>query len=147
MITPNYWLRTLFSHELRWLIFLPLSMLALTLVVIVGQHLSPLVLGVESGFARELISFGTVSFLSPFALMLVGAWIAPTHRVPVAVGMASLCVMLHVSIWPTGIDNPVTQSTFFQSAFLYTLGFLATSVGIFLAWCLGKSTFRSDWEN
>ena len=64
-----------------------------------------------------------------------------------AVGMASLCVMLHVSIWPTGIDNPVTQSTFFQSAFLYTLGFLATSVGIFLAWCLGKSTFRSDSED
>ena len=141
MTNPDYWRRVLDSHEFRWLVFLPLSMLSLTLVVMVGQQLSPRVLGIESGFARELVSFGTVSFLSPFALMLVGAWIAPSHRVLVAVGMASLCVMLHVSIWPTGIENPVTQSTFFQSAFLYTLGFLATSVGIFLAWCSGIGIF------
>ena len=147
MTKPDYWRRVLDSHEFRWLIFLPLSMLALTLVVMVGQHLTPPILGIESGFGRELISFGTVSFLAPFALMLVGAWIAPAHRVLVAVVMASLCVMLHVSIWPVGIDNPVTQSTFFQSAFLYTLGFLATSVGIFLAWCLGINTFRSDSQD
>ena len=73
MTITDYWRKVISTHEFRWLILLPLSMLALTLLVMLGQHLSPLILGIESGFARELISFGTASFLSPFALMLVGA--------------------------------------------------------------------------
>ena len=146
MTVPAYWRRTVSSYEFRWLAFLPLSMLAMTLAVVVGHYLVPRVPGKESGFARELVSLGTVSFLSPFALMLAGAAIAPTQRVLVAVGTASLCVMLHVSIWPTGIGNPITQSTFFQSAFMYTSGFLAMWVGIFLAWCSGMTIFYSNPE-
>ena len=144
MVAPVHWRRTLSSHEVRWLSFAPLSMLALGLVLVIGQHITPRVLGVDVGFARELIAFSTVSFLSPFALMLVGAAVAPALRTLVGVGMAALCVMLHVSIWPAGLDNPTTQSTFFQSAFMYTLGFVATSVGIFLAWWSGMPIWRGD---
>ena len=142
MHAPALWRRTVFSQELRWLAFAPLSALALCLVVVIGQHITPRVVGLEVGFARELVSFGTVSFLAPFALMLVGAAVAPALRTLVGVGMAALCVMLHVSIWPAGLDNPSIQSTFFQSAFMYTLGFVATSVGIFLAWWSGMPIWR-----
>ena len=144
MITPVHWCWAIYSRELRWLAFTPLSLLALAMVLAIGQHIAPRVLGVEVGYARELITFGTVSFLSPFALMLVGAAVTPALRTLVGVGMAALCVMLHVSIWPQSLDNPATQSVFFQSAFMYTLGFAATVVGIFLAWWSGMPIWRGD---
>lgn len=138
MLLTAYWRRALSAHVLRWLAFGPLSLLALSSVLVIGQLVVPRLLGVEVGFARELVTFGTVSFLAPFALMLVGAIVAPACQRLVGVGMAALCVMFHVSIWPISLDNPMTQATFFQSAFMYTLGFVATSIGIFLAWCLCK---------
>ena len=147
MVVPVHWRSTISSHELRWLAFAPLSVLALGLVLVIGQHIAPRALGVDAGFARELVAFATVSFLSPFALILVGAAVAPALRTLVGVGMASLCVVFHVSIWPVSLDNPTTQSVFFQSAFMYTLGFVATSVGIFLAWWAGMPIWRGGQED
>ena len=126
------------ASGLRWLAVAPLSMLALCFALVIVAQVAPVVSGLRRGYATELVAFGAASLVAPIVLILVGAAVAPAGRRLVGCGMAALCVLIHIGVWPRGLDSSGTPSVFLEAGFTYVLGFMSLSTGIALAWWAGR---------
>lgn len=109
-------------HWVRWLLFLPAGILAmtvmqfvLTLVLLVnGDDVSLLGIGIEGAAARAIQTFwyeGLTRFLEPYAFVATAGLVAPARRAA-SIAVAAVMALLLVAICLAQLNRSGTAGAF-----------------------------------